>query len=67
MPHKGHQVAVLSTDKGAIVDIKNKKHLRTIPKWGGSITKDGKYGLFAPSRYILNILPTFSNCFVSFR
>ncbi|XP_049825029.1 NACHT and WD repeat domain-containing protein 2 [Aethina tumida] len=56
MPHKGHQVAVLSTDKGAIVDIKSKKHLRTIPKWGGSITKDGKYGLYAPSRGGLELL-----------
>ncbi|CAH0549743.1 unnamed protein product [Brassicogethes aeneus] len=56
MPHKGNQVAVMATDKGAIVDIKNKKHLRTVPKWGGSITKDGKHGLFAPSRGGLELL-----------
>lgn len=51
MPHKGHFIAVISSDKGAILDIKNKKHLRTVPKWGGSVTNDGKYGLYAPSRY----------------
>lgn len=50
MPHKGHLIAVISTDKGAIIDIKNKKHLRNVPKWSGSVTKDGKYGLYAPQR-----------------
>lgn len=53
MPHKGHLVAVIATDKGAIIDIKNKKHLRNVPKWGGSVTKDGKFGLYAPQRYFL--------------
>lgn len=52
MPHKAHLIAVLTTDKGAVLDIKTKKHLRTVPKWGGSITQDGKYGLYAPSRYV---------------
>lgn len=56
MPHKGHLIAVLSTDKGAIIDIRNKKHLRSIPKWGGSVTKDGKYGLYAPQRGGLELL-----------
>lgn len=50
MPHKAHLLAVITTDKGAIIDIRNKKHLRTIPKWGGNCTKDGKFGLYAPSR-----------------
>ena len=50
MPHKGHLIAVMNIDKGGIIDIKSKKHLRSVPKWGGSVTKDGKYGLYAPSR-----------------
>lgn len=50
MPHKGHLVAVMTPDKGSIFDIKNKKYLRSIPKWGGMVTKDGKYGLYAPQR-----------------
>ncbi|KAJ8954195.1 hypothetical protein NQ318_005790 [Aromia moschata] len=56
MPHKGHLIAVLTTDKGAIIDIRTKKHLRTVPKWGGSITKDGKYGLYAPQRGGLELI-----------
>lgn len=52
MPHKPHLVAVTALDKGAIIDIKNKKHVRTIPKWAGMCTKDGKYGLYAPQRQV---------------
>ncbi|XP_064214500.1 NACHT and WD repeat domain-containing protein 2 isoform X2 [Tribolium castaneum] len=56
MPHKGHLIAVMTIDKGAIIDIRSKKHLRSVPKWGGSVTKDGKYGLYAPSRGGLELL-----------
>lgn len=56
MPHKASQVAVISGEKGSIIDIKSKKHIRTIPKWGGSITKDGKHGIYAPSRGGLEML-----------
>ncbi|KAK5645668.1 hypothetical protein RI129_004132 [Pyrocoelia pectoralis] len=56
MPHKPHLIAVISTDKGAIIDIRSKKHLRSIPKWGGSCTKDGKFGLYAPTRGGLELL-----------
>lgn len=38
------------------MDIKSKRHLRSIPKWGGSCTRDGKYGLYAPSRGGLELL-----------
>ncbi|XP_039965755.1 NACHT and WD repeat domain-containing protein 2 [Bactrocera tryoni] len=56
MPHKANQVAVISSEKGSIMDIKSKKHVRSIPKWGGSITKDGKSGLYAPTRGGLEML-----------
>ncbi|XP_068899926.1 NACHT and WD repeat domain-containing protein 2 isoform X2 [Tenebrio molitor] len=56
MPHKGHLIAVMTIDKGAVIDIKTKKHLRSIPKWGGSVTKEGKSGLYAPSRGGLELL-----------
>lgn len=56
MPHKSSQVAVINSEKGSIMDIKTKKHVRSIPKWGGSITKDGKYGIYAPSRGGLEML-----------
>lgn len=50
LPHKANQVVVITSEKGSIIDIKTKKHIRSIPKWGGSCTKDGKFGLYAPSR-----------------
>lgn len=56
MPHKPSQVAVISSEKGSIIDIKSKRHLRSIPKWGGSCTRDGKFGLYAPSRGGLELL-----------
>ncbi|XP_055855708.1 NACHT and WD repeat domain-containing protein 2 [Episyrphus balteatus] len=56
MPHKVQQVAVISSEKGSIMDIKSKKHIRSIPKWGGNITKDGKFGLYAPTRGGLELL-----------
>uniref|UniRef100_T1GZ65 NWD2 C-terminal beta-propeller domain-containing protein n=1 Tax=Megaselia scalaris TaxID=36166 RepID=T1GZ65_MEGSC len=57
LPHKVNQVAVISSEKGSIIDIKGKKHMRNIPKWGGIITKDGKFGLYAPSRLPVTICP----------
>lgn len=38
------------SDKGIILDINKKKIIRTIAKWSGNISKDGKYTLYAPSR-----------------
>lgn len=56
LPSKPSQVAVISSEKGCIIDIKLKKNLRSILKWGGSCTRDGKYGLYAPSRGGLELL-----------
>ncbi|XP_039495368.1 NACHT and WD repeat domain-containing protein 2 isoform X2 [Drosophila santomea] len=56
MPHKANQVAVISSEKGSVMDIKTKKHVRSIAKWGGSITRDGKCGLYAPTRGGLEML-----------
>ncbi|CAG2062435.1 unnamed protein product [Timema podura] len=56
MPHKPNLVALIDPDKGSILDIRSKRIVRTIPKWGGSCTKDGKYGLYAPSRGGLELL-----------
>lgn len=50
LPHKTTQVAVITNDKGCIIDIKSKKYIRSVLKWDGSCTKDGKFGLFAPAR-----------------
>lgn len=57
MPHKATQVAVMTSEKGSILDIKSKKHVRSIPKWsGGNCTRDGKFGLYAPPRGGLELL-----------
>lgn len=50
LPHKASQVAVVTSEKGSIIDVKSKKHIRSVPKWDGSCTKDGKFGLYAPAR-----------------
>lgn len=58
LPHKSSQVAVVSIDKASIIDIKNKKNIRSVPKWDGTSTKDGKFGLYAPTRYVQIIFLT---------
>lgn len=50
MPNRPHHVAMIDPDKAVVVDIRGKKIFKTIPKWGGMCTKDGKYGLCAPTR-----------------
>lgn len=52
MPNKSNLVAVIDPDKGSVFDIKTKRLARTIPKWGGMCTRDGKTGLYAPSRFV---------------
>ncbi|KAI5755532.1 hypothetical protein M8J77_017783 [Diaphorina citri] len=56
IPMKANQVALIDVDKATIVDIKNKRVVRDITRWGGSCTKDGKYGLYAPTRGGLELL-----------
>lgn len=51
MPTKATHIALVGGEKVTLFDTKTKKVVRTIPKWGGTCTKDGKYGLYAPSRY----------------
>ena len=37
IPNKTSQLALIDTDKGNIVDIKIKKFIRSIQKWGGKV------------------------------
>ncbi|XP_046671615.1 NACHT and WD repeat domain-containing protein 2 [Homalodisca vitripennis] len=50
MPNKSNLVALVDAEKATILDIKGKRAVRTVPKWGGCCTRDGKFGLYAPSR-----------------
>ncbi len=36
--------------QGVVFDVRTKKHVRTIRRWSGQVTKDGRLGLYAPSR-----------------
>ena len=54
MPNKATHIGYITQDKVTLLDLKSKKIIRSIPKWGGICTKDGKYGLYAPSRFVPN-------------
>jgi WD40 repeat protein len=56
LPHDPNQVAIIDDDKGNILDLKKKTLVRSVPRWNGMATKNGKKGLFAPSRGGLEIL-----------
>ena len=50
MPHDPNQVAVIDQEKGNILDLKKKHLIRSIKKWNGDVTQNGKLGIFAPIR-----------------
>lgn len=56
MPNKAQWIGVIGADKGSIVDINKKKTVRTLPRWSGCLSKDGKYTLYAPSRGGLELI-----------
>ncbi|XP_046423821.1 NACHT and WD repeat domain-containing protein 2 [Neodiprion fabricii] len=56
MPHRAHWVGIIGSDKGSIMDINKKKIIRSVPKWSGNISKDGKHTLYAPSRGGLDLI-----------
>ena len=56
IPEKSGVVALIDVDKGNIVDVVNKKHVKSITGWGGNCTRDGRYGLCAPPSGGMDIL-----------
>ena len=56
LPDKPWQVAMIDQDKANIMDVKNKKFVRSIPNWGGSCSSDGRFGIYAPSKGGLDLL-----------
>lgn len=56
MPHRPNIVSLIDPDKATLIDVRSKKLSKTIPKWGGICTRDGKYGLYAPTRCVICIL-----------
>ena len=56
LPEKPGLVALIDVDKGNIMDVVNKKLVKSIQGWGGNCTKDGKFGLNAPPSGGMDIL-----------
>ncbi len=56
MPNRATCIAMIDPDKAVLVDIRTKKIYRTIPKWSGMCTGDGRFGLYAPTRYIYTVI-----------
>ena len=56
LPLKPGWVGLIDGEKGTIMDIINRKVIKTIPCWDGSYTSDGKFGLYAPQSGGLDIL-----------
>ncbi|XP_015602008.1 NACHT and WD repeat domain-containing protein 2 isoform X2 [Cephus cinctus] len=56
MPNRAQWIGIIGSDKGSIMDINKKKIVRSIPKWSGNMSKDGKYTLYAPSRGGLELI-----------
>ena len=55
IPKQPHLIGLIDADKGVVMNVRDKKVHLTIPKWGGQISSDGKYGLYAPARGGLEI------------
>jgi len=49
LPDKPSVVAAIDVDKGNLIDIAQKKFIKSIPCWDGTCSKDGRYGLYAPA------------------
>merc|ERR1711902_227415 len=49
LPDKPSVVATIDVDKGNLIDIAQKKFIKSIPCWDGTCSKDGRYGLYAPA------------------
>lgn len=51
-----HMVAIIDNEKGNIINCRDKKFVRSIKNWNGRLTRDDKFGLFAPTRGGLEFL-----------
>ena len=56
LPDKPWQVALIDPDKANIMDVKNKKYVKSISNWGGSCSSDGRFGIYAPSKGGLELI-----------
>ena len=62
LPDKPGVVALIDAEKGNLIDVVNRKFLRSISSWDGSYTKDGRFGLHAPPSGGMDILDLRTGC-----
>ncbi|CAF0996732.1 unnamed protein product, partial [Rotaria sordida] len=55
IPKQPYLIGLIDSEKGIVMNVRDKKVHLTLPKWGGQISSDGKYGLYAPTRGGLEI------------
>ena len=56
MKDKAGNIVLVDQDRGNIIDITNRKFLRSIRNWCGRSDKSGRYGIYAPSKGGLDLL-----------
>jgi len=49
LPDKPSVVALIDVDKGNVMDIIQRRFIKSIPFWDGTCSTDGRYGLYAPA------------------
>ena len=49
LPDKPSVVALIDVEKGNLMDLSQKRIIKSIPFWDGTCSKDGRYGLYAPA------------------
>lgn len=55
--HKNpHYIGIIDAEKGTLINIKDKKTVRSVQRWNGRATKDDKHGLYAPTRGGMEVL-----------
>ena len=56
MRDRPHFLALIDQEKGNLINLKEKKFVRSVKNWNGHATKDDKYGLYAPTRGGLELI-----------
>jgi hypothetical protein len=56
MTKNPHWVAIIDSDKGTFMNIRDKKFVRSVQQWNGRAIKDDAIGLYAPTRGGLELL-----------
>ncbi len=56
MPNEPNHVALIDDEKGNIWDIKKKSFVRSVNRWNGVCSSNGKQGLYAPNRGGLELI-----------